>query len=114
MQRLLAVLRAENDLVSGIDGSTVGRGCMILMLSVIYRQQAIPVVWTVVRAQKGHLPEAMHRQLLARLSEIVPTHCRVTIMGDGECDGLHWQADILSYGWDYVLRTGKAKLAGQR
>ena len=113
VERLLDVLGAASDLVFSIDGSTAGRGCMVLMLSVIYQNRAIPLVWRVVRAKKGHLPEAMHRELLARLAAMVPTDCRVTIVGDGEYDGLAWQADILSYGWDYVLRTGCAKLAGQ-
>lgn len=113
VQALLATLSTQGHLVFSIDGSTAGRGCMVLMLSVIYGQRAIPVVWTVVRAKKGHLPEAMHRELLSRLAAMVPTASRVTIVGDGEYDGLDWQADILSYGWDYVLRTGCAKLVGQ-
>lgn len=60
----------------------------------------------------------MHRALLERLAGIVPSDCQVSIVGDGEYDGCdraanRWQADIVSYGWDYVLRTGCAKLAGQ-
>lgn len=113
VQRLLEVLGAESDLVFSIDGSTAGRGCMVLMLSVIYQKRAIPVVWTVVRAKKGHLPEQMHCQLLERLVAIVPTDCPVTVLGDGEYDGCDWQADIVALGWDYVLRTSCAKLAGQ-
>ena len=113
VERLLKVLGSANDLVFSIDGSTAGRGCMVLMLSVIYQNRAIPVVWSVVRAKKGHLPEAMHRQLLSRLADIAPANCPITIVGDGEYDGLDWQDDIVSHGWDYVLRTGRAKLAGQ-
>lgn len=113
VRRLLEVLGAESDLVFSIDGSTVGRGCMVLMISVIYQKRAVPVVWTVVRARKGHLPEAMHRQLLSRLTDIAPAGCQITIVGDGEYDGLDWQDDIVGYGWHYVLRTGRAKLAGQ-
>lgn len=113
VKALLETLSAQGRLVFSIDGSTAGRGCMVLMLSVIYQNRAIPVVWTVVRAKKGHLPEQMHRQLLERLTEIVPPDCQISIVGDGEYDGCDWQADIVSYGWDYVLRTGCAKLAGQ-
>ncbi|MEQ9440955.1 MAG: hypothetical protein RIG62_18055 [Cyclobacteriaceae bacterium] len=86
---------------------------MVLMFSVIYQNRAIPVVWAVVRAKKGHLPEQMHRLLLERLSEVIPAGCQVSIVGDGEYDGCDWQADIVSYGWDYVLRTGCTKQAGQ-
>lgn len=104
---LLEVLAASGHLVFSIDGSVVGKGCMCLMFSVIYKNKAIPVVWRVYKAKKGHLSEKVHRDLLKNLSGLVPSNCRVTITGDGEFDGCHWQADILELGWDYVLRTGK-------
>lgn len=110
---LLKNLSKHDELVISIDGSTAGQGCMVLMLSVIYQKRAVPVIWTVVKAKKGHLPEATHQELLSRLAQIVPMDVRITIVGDGEYDGCQWQADILSYGWNYVLRTGSAKLIGE-
>lgn len=47
VQTLLEKLAGQGSLVFSIDGSTAGRGCMVLMLSVIYQKRAIPVVWTV-------------------------------------------------------------------
>ena len=107
VSRLLTHLSKCGDLVFSIDGSTAGLGCMVLMFSVIYKNRAIPVVWHVVKAKKGHLPENTHRELLSRLAEICPQDCRVTIVGDGEYDGCDWQEDIKKQGWDYVLRTGE-------
>ncbi|MEM7375576.1 MAG: IS4 family transposase [Bacteroidota bacterium] len=107
---LLESLSARGELVFSIDGSTGGQGCMILMFSVIYRNRAIPVVWHVVKAKKGHLPESAHRDLLKELAEIVPSDCQVSIVGDGEYDGCDWQKDIRALGWDYVLRTGVGRL----
>ena len=92
-----------------IDGSVVGKGCMCLMFSVIYKDKAIPVVWRVYKSKKGHLPEKSHQDLLSDLAKVVPYDCRVIIVGDGEFDGCKWQADIVSLGWDYVLKTGKAR-----
>ncbi|MEM6261827.1 MAG: hypothetical protein AAGI38_04920 [Bacteroidota bacterium] len=85
----MAHLASAGELVLSIDGSTGGRGCMIVMFSVIYKQRAIPVVWHVVKSKKGHLPELAHRDLLKRLSEIVPQGCQISIVGDGEYDG-YW------------------------
>lgn len=103
---LLKSLAQSGELVFSIDGSTAGRGCMVLMFSVIYKKRAIPIVWHVVKAKKGHLPEDTHRELLSRLAPMVPADCRITLVGDGEYDGCGWQADILALGWNYVLRTG--------
>lgn len=61
---LLEVLAASGHLVFSIDGSVVGKGCMCLMFSVIYKNKAIPVVWRVYKAKKGHLSEKVHRDLL--------------------------------------------------
>lgn len=104
---LLKTLSSSGTLVFSIDGSVVGQGCMCLMFSVIYKDKAIPVIWKVYKAKKGHLSESAHRNLLQSLSELVPQSCRVVITGDGEFDGCDWQQDILNLNWDYVLRTGK-------
>lgn len=106
---LLLQLSKSGELVFSIDGSTVGKGCMCLMFSVIYQGKAIPVIWRVYKMKKGHLPEQAHRDLLEKLVEIVPSECRVIVVGDGEFDGCDWQADIVELGWDYVLKTGKGK-----
>ena len=53
----LLVSQCHDPLVLTIDGSMVGRGCMTLMASVIYKQRALPVVRVVVGRKKGHFPE---------------------------------------------------------
>jgi hypothetical protein len=40
-----------------MDGSTVGRGCLILMVSAVYQRRALPIAWLVVKGRKGHFPE---------------------------------------------------------
>jgi len=88
-----------------MDGSVVGRGCIALMLSVVYHGRALPLCWLVVRGAKGHFPEQTHRELLAQLQALVPAGATVIFLGDGEFDGIELQADLHSYGWQYVCRT---------
>ena len=45
---------AHLPLVLVMDGSQVGRGCMTLMVGVIYKQRALPLVWIVYKGKKGH------------------------------------------------------------
>ena len=98
-------LLSRQPLVFVIDGSTVARGCMSLMVSVLYRRRALPLVWVVVKARKGHLSESLHCALLEQLKPLVPPDAEVTILGDGEFDGRLWQAAIVEQGWQYVCRT---------
>src|SRR3954465_1913766 len=58
---------AQQPLVLIMDGSTVGRGCITLMLSVVYGRRALPLAWIVVKGAKGHFPEASHCALVAQI-----------------------------------------------
>jgi len=88
-----------------MDGSLVGRGCIALMLSVVYHGRALPLCWLVVRGAKGHFPEQTHRELLLHLRALVPPEATVIFLGDGEFDGIDLQSDLRRYGWHYVCRT---------
>jgi len=107
---LLASL-APYTLLLAMDGSEVGRKCMALMVSLIYKKRALPIAWGVVEGNKGHFPEDTHVRLLERVYGIVPEGTDVIFLGDGEFDGITLQATIDAYGWEYVCRTTKnAKL----
>jgi len=88
-----------------LDGTTAGRGCVVLMASVVYRGCAIPLLWTVVKGKKGHLPEQVHCALIRRLQELIPPAATVTLLGDGEFDGTELQTTIRARNWEYVCRT---------
>jgi hypothetical protein len=101
---LLAGL-AQTPLTILLDGTTAGRGCMVLMASVVYRSRAIPLLWSVVKGKKGHLAEDVHCALVRRLQELLPPDATVTLLGDGEFDGTELQATVRARKWEYVCRT---------
>ncbi len=88
-----------------IDGSVVGRGCIALMVSVVYHGRALPLAWLVVPGKKGHFPQALHCALLAQLRPCVPPTAEVIVVGDGEFDGINLQALLRQWHWQYVCRT---------
>ena len=106
IQQLLAHL-AGLPLVLSIDGSEVGRGCMTLMVSLIYQKRAIPLVWTVVARPKGHLAAREHIALLEQLQPLLSENAEVTLLGDGEFDSIGLQRYLTEQGWHYVCRTAK-------
>jgi len=67
---VLVIPLAWQTLVLVIDGSVVGRGCVALMLHVVYKGRALPIAWLVRRGKKGHFPEEMHLALLEQVTEI--------------------------------------------
>lgn len=88
-----------------LDGSAIGRGCVVLMASVLYRQRAIPIAWLVVKGKKGHLPQATHCALIRQVQKLMPPTANVLVLGDGEFDGTELQATIREVGWHYDCRT---------
>lgn len=93
-----------------MDGSVVGRGCIALMVSVVYHGRALPLCWVVVRGAKGHFPESVHQELLSQVQAIMPEGASVTFLGDGEFDGTALQAELRRASWQYVCRTASTIL----
>jgi Transposase DDE domain len=113
---LLAGL-AHQPLVLVMDGSGVGRGCVALMLSVVYHGRALPLAWVVVQGKKGHFPQQTHGALLTQIQDLIPPGADVTVLGDGEFDGTAFQAALRTLQWHYVCRTAPNLLmtvAGQQ
>jgi hypothetical protein len=104
-QVLLAQLALQT-LVLVIDGSVVGRGCVALMLHVVYKGRALPVAWLVRQGKKGHFPAAWHIALVKQVEELLPAGAQVVLLGDGEFDGTDLQHTLEEAGWSYVCRTG--------
>src|SRR5258706_682962 len=93
-----------------LDGSTAGRGCMLLMASVVYRGRAIPVLWSVVKGKKGHLPQELHCALVRRLQAVIPAEAQVVVLGDGEFDGTELLSTLRAAKWEDVCRTASTIL----
>lgn len=102
---LLANLAAAQTLAFVIDGSEVGRKCLVLIINVIYRSRALPIAWIVVKGSKGHFPEDTHIKLVRKVHELIPEGAEVVFLGDGEFDGTLLQAELDKCHWRYVCRT---------
>ena len=98
-----------------IDGSQTGKNNATLMMSLVWRNRGIPICWLVKSGSKGHFKAKDHEQLLRQaieiLTNILPKGLTITVLGDGEFDGIGLQELCInatkSTGliWDYVFRT---------
>ncbi|HEY5870977.1 MAG TPA: IS4 family transposase [Candidatus Tectomicrobia bacterium] len=108
---LLLTHLALETLVVVMDGSVVGRGCMALMLHVVYKGRALPLAWRVRQSPKGHCPEALHIEVVELISQLIPEGSKVVFLGDGEFDGTDLQRTLHEIGWSYVCRTAMSTTA---
>jgi hypothetical protein len=89
-----------------MDGSQIGRGCMVLMVSVLYKKRALPLAWIVYQGKKGHTTGERHVEALKKVELLLPANCDVILLGDAEYDTTEMQQWVQKKDkWDYVLRT---------
>ncbi len=105
-QQILTVLALSEPLVLVMDGSQVGRGCMVLMVGVLYKKRALPIAWIVYRGKKGHTTAQRHIQALEKVLPLLPPDAEVILLGDAEYDTTEMLAWLQNHtSWHYVLRT---------
>ena len=112
-QQILAGL-ADEPIVLAMDGSQVGRGCMVLMVGVVYRTRLLPLAWVVYKGKKGHTTAARHIEVLKKVLPLLPEGAEVVLLGDAEYDSpemISWVQSETS--WQFVMRTAPNLLAQQ-
>ena len=105
---------ASTSLVLAMDGSTIGRGCMVLMVGVIYRKRALPLAWLVYEGKKGHAPATKHVEVLQKVIPLIPEGAQVVLLGDGEYDSTEMVKWVQTRtNWSFALRTASDILVQQ-
>src|SRR3990172_5141184 len=94
-----------------MDGSTVGRGCMALLVGVVYQRRVLPLAWVVYKGKKGHAPASRHLEVLELVQPLIPAESTVILLGDGEYDNpemLTWVSTQTT--WFFASRTASTTL----
>ena len=109
--KALVAALANQPLVLAMDGSQVGRGCMTLMVGIIYKQRALPLAWIVYRGKKGHTTADRHIAVLELVQPLLPPEVKIILLGDGEYDTVDMLQWIEAHtNWHFVVRTAKSSL----
>lgn len=93
-------------LVLVMDKRQAGRGCMVLMVGVLFQKRALPTAWLVYKGKKRHASAEWHIQALEKVLALVSSGSEVVLLGDNEYD----TTEIISWVekntiWPYVLCT---------
>lgn len=67
-----------------VDGTKVGYGHQLLMISMPYRKRAIPIAWTWAKHIGGHSTGTVQIALLAYVKSILPDNATDFLVGDTE------------------------------
>jgi hypothetical protein len=109
LRAVFAVMACTSNVLLVIDGSQMGKHHAALMICLVWRGRGIPLCWFVKKGAKGHFTEDDHINLVRRAQQIIqPLRApamSITLLGDGEFDGIDLQKCCLEENWNYVLRT---------
>lgn len=75
----------------------------VLMLSVWYRQRAIPLAW-ICLSHRGHSKLEQWQELMDYLQAILPDDRRVLVLADREFGNPRHLSYVERKGWDYAIR----------
>ena len=87
-----------------VDGTKVGFGHQLLMVSLAYRKRAIPIAWTWVRHVRGHSTGHKQLALLAYVRTLIPRRAAVFLVGDTEFGPVKVLKQLDQWHWYFVLR----------
>jgi hypothetical protein len=87
-----------------VDGTKVGFGHQLLMVSLAYRHRAIPLTWTWVKQVRGHSSGRHQLALLKYVKGLLPKKSAVFLVGDSEFGSILVLRQMDQWRWFYALR----------
>lgn len=98
------VVAAGQEVRLVVDGSKIGFGHQLLMVSLCYRRRSLPLAWTWVKGARGHSSAYRQLALLAYVQALVPSGAKVLVVGDSEFGANEVLRQLDQWHWFYVLR----------
>jgi hypothetical protein len=87
-----------------VDGTKVGFGHQLLMVSLAYRRRSIPIAWSWVKYVRGHSSAKKQIELLNYVKTLLPKQSVVFLVGDSEFGSILVLKQLNQWHWFYVLR----------
>lgn len=87
-----------------VDGTKVGCGHQLLMVSLAYRHRAIPIAWSWVKQVRGHSSGKHQLALLKYVKGLLPKKSVVFLVGDSEFGSILVLRQLTQWRWFYALR----------
>jgi len=87
-----------------VDGTKIGFGHQLLMVSLAYRRRAVPIAWVWIRHVRGHSSAKQQVSLLKYVGSLIPQNAPVFLVGDSEFGSIAVLRQLEQWRWFFVLR----------
>jgi hypothetical protein len=104
IQWLEAQFRHIGEIYLIVDGTKIGFGHQLLIVSLAYRKRAIPIAWTWVKQTRGHSGAIKQLALLDYVRSLIPRGAAVFLVGDCEFASVEVLRQLDKWLWFFVTR----------
>jgi hypothetical protein len=87
-----------------VDGTKVGFGHQLLMVSLAYRRRSIPIAWDWIKQVRGHSSAKKQIELLEYVKTLLSKKPVVFLVGDSEFGSIQVLKELNQWRWRYALR----------
>lgn len=87
-----------------LDSTKIGARRQLLIVTLAYRQRALPIAWTWVKGARGHSTTIKQLALLHYVHSLIPVNAKVLLVGDCEFGAVGLAQQMAAWHWGYVLR----------
>ena len=87
-----------------VDGTKIGFGHQLLMVSLAYRRRAVPIAWSWIRYVRGHSSGKQQVSLLKYVGSLIPQNAPVFLVGDSEFGSIAVLRQLEGWHWFFALR----------
>ena len=101
---LMSQVQQVGELRLIVDGTKIGFGSQLLMVSLAYRHRAVPIAWSWVRHVRGHSTATKQIVLLKYVRSLIPQKTPVSLVGDSEFGSILVLQQLQEWRWFFVLR----------
>jgi hypothetical protein len=101
---LLSQIEQVGEIRLIVDGTKIGFGHQLLMVSLAYRRRAVPIAWSWVRHVRGHSSGKQQVSLLKYVGSLIPQNTPVFLVGDSEFGSIAVLRQLEQWHWFFVLR----------
>jgi hypothetical protein len=101
---LLAQAQQVGEIRLIVDGTQIGFGHQVLMVSLAYRHRAVPIAWAWVRYVRGHSRATQQIILLKYVRHLIPQKTPVVLVGDSEFGSMVVLQQLQQWHWFFILR----------
>ena len=87
-----------------VDGTKVGFGHQLLMVSLAYHHRSVPIAWSWVHHVRGHSTAIKQICLLKYVRSLIPQEMPVFLVGDSEFGSIAVLQQLKEWHWFFALR----------